>query len=154
MSDIELNYIYKEGILKSYVYIFDILLFSTITVLAGFIVSNWFNLYVNELDRNQKKLQIFFEIINELLLTMVTYFLLTYILPKLPSIVPNKNSIHLKHRSEAMIFLIAYAIITCQTKLNNKIVFLLNEEKDSERNIDDSIRNDFENCNNGFICAP
>ena len=156
--DVDLGYIFEAHPLKSILYTFDALLISTIFLLIGFSVSTFLNRRLTtDLDRNQKKVEVFFEIIAEGLLTIIFVMMALYLVPKLPSLVPDVPEKHLLQRVKAKDFLLTFAIISCQTKFQNKIRFLLNDDDDANEIVDEEIRADFRACPNngaGFVCVP
>ena len=54
-------------------------------------------------------------------------------------------------------FLLTFAIVACQTKFQDKIRFLLNDDDDADEIVNEEVRADFRACPNndaGFVCAP
>ena len=75
----------------------------------------------------------------------------------LPSLIPNVSQEHLLQRIKARDFLLTFSIVACQTKFQDKIRFLLNDNEDEKNIINEKIKEDFEDCPNnerGFVCAP
>lgn len=156
--DVNLGYIFNSPAPKAIFLTIDALLISSIFLLIGFSISTFINQRLTqELDRNQNKIEVFFEILGEGLLTTIFVMLSLYLIPMLPSLIPNVTQEHLLQRIKARDFLLTFAVIACQTKFQNKIRFLLNDDDDADEIINEEIRDDFRSCPNdgaGFICAP
>lgn len=155
--DVDLNYIFAANPITAIIITFDILLISTIFLLAGFAASTFINKRLTtELNRNEKKIEVFSEVVSEALITIVFVIMALYLLPQLPSIVPNITDEHLNQRIKAKDFLLTFAIVACQSKFQDKIRFLLNDDDDANEIINEEIRQDFVGCNNnnqGFVCV-
>lgn len=155
--DTDITYIFNSTPLKAISYALDTLLFSTLMLLVGFGASTFINQRLtNELDRSSSKIEIFFQIIAEALMTIIFVILALYLVPLLPSLIPNISTDHILQRTNAKDFLLTFAIISCQTKFQDKIRFLLNDDDDANEIIDEEIRADYISCpaGNGFVCVP
>ena len=157
-SDVNLDYIFEARPLKAIFLTFDALLISSVFLLVGFSASTFINQRLtNELDRTQKKIEVFFQILAEGLTTIIFVMLALYMVPRLPSLVPNVTQGHLMQRVKAKDFLLTFAIVACQTKFQDKIRFLLNDDDDADEIVNEEVRADFRACPNndaGFVCAP
>jgi hypothetical protein len=157
-NDVNLDYIFEARPLKAIFLTFDALLISSVFLLVGFSASTFINQRLtNELDRNQKKIEVFFQILAEGLTTIIFVMLALYMVPRLPSLVPNVTQGHLMQRVKAKDFLLTFAIVACQTKFQDKIRFLLNDDDDADEIVNEEVRADFRACPNndaGFVCAP
>tara|TARA_R110001632_G_scaffold67927_8_gene159533 strand:- start:1232 stop:1714 length:483 start_codon:yes stop_codon:yes gene_type:complete len=157
-NDVNLDYIFEARPLKAIFLTFDALLISSVFLLVGFSASTFINQRLtNELDRTQKKIEVFFQILAEGLTTIIFVMLALYMVPRLPSLVPNVTQGHLMQRVKAKDFLLTFAIVACQTKFQDKIRFLLNDDDDADEIVNEEVRADFRACPNndaGFVCAP
>ena len=157
-SDVNLNYIFEASPLKAIFLTFDALLISSIFLLIGFSASTFINQRITkELNINQKKVEVFFEILAEALVTIIFVMMALYLIPMLPSLIPNVSQEHLLQRIKAKDFILTFAIISCQTKFQDKIRFLLNDDDDADEIVNEEVRNDFRACPNnnaGFVCVP
>jgi len=156
--DIDIGYILNASFGRRLLLFTDLLIISSVFLLLGFTVSTFLNdKMTKDLDRDKEKIVIFFEILGEALATITFVILALYFVPKLPSIVPNIDEKHLIQRIKAKDFLLTFAIISCQTKFQNKIRYLLNDDDDANEILNEEIREDFTNCPNngaGFVCTP
>lgn len=156
--DVNLGYIFNSSAFKAISLSIDALLISGIFLLIGFSASTFINQRLtSELNRDQKKIEVFFEILAEGLVTIIFVMLALYLIPMLPSLIPNVSQEHLLQRIKAKDFLLTFAIISCQTKFQNKIRFLLNDDDDANEIVNEEIRTDFRACPNngaGFVCVP
>lgn len=157
-SDVNLGYIFEARPLRAIFLTFDALLISSVFLLIGFSASTFINQRITtELNRNQKKVKVFFEVLSEGLLTIIFVMLALYLIPMLPSLIPNVSQGHLLQRVKAKDFLLTFAIISCQTKFQDKIRFLLNDDDDADEIVNEEVRADFRACPNdgaGFVCVP
>tara|TARA_R110001599_G_scaffold50785_1_gene143085 strand:- start:478 stop:960 length:483 start_codon:yes stop_codon:yes gene_type:complete len=157
-SDVNLDYIFEARPLKAIFLTFDALLISSVFLLIGFGASTFINQRLTkELDRNQKKIEVFFQILAEGLTTIIFVMMALYMVPRLPSLIPNVTQDHLLQRIKAKDFLLTFAIVACQTKFQDKIRFLLNDDDDADEIVNEEVRTDFRACPNndaGFVCAP
>lgn len=156
--DVDIGYILNKNFWGRTLFLSDLLLISSVFLLTGFTVSTFLNNHMTrDLDRSKKKIVIFFEVLAEALVTIIFVVLALYFIPQLPSIIPNASEKHLIQRIKAKDFLLTFAVISCQSKFQNKIRFLLNDDDDAAEIINEEIREDFTNCPNngaGFVCVP
>lgn len=154
MDTLDLNYIFEASRIKAIFYYIDILLISSVFVLSGFAVSTYLNNRITRtLNRDNSKVTVFFQILSELLLTITIVTLLFYLLPKIPTIVYFPSKEHQNQRTFPQHFLLAFAVLSCQTKLQDKVAFLLNKDLDRTNRLQDEVNDNYENCPNGFTCA-
>lgn len=156
-NNLDINYIFESSRIKSIFYYADFLLISSVFLFSGFVLSTYINNRLTvDLNRNHSKGRVFFEILVELLLTATFVLLLFYFLPKLPTIVYFPNKAHYVQRNFGQHFLLAFAVLSCQTKLIDKIVFLMNDELDNDNQIQEEIIDDYKSCaaGKGFQCIP
>lgn len=132
----------------------DFILINWVYLFAGFILSSLINDVVTSLDRNKSKTLIFTEIAGELMITLTFFLYVSYLISKIPNIVPNITKKELKERSKFRDFLLVFAVLSTQLKLLDKIKYLFNDNYDERDQIDEQIRENFNNCPNGFTCAP
>jgi NhaP-type Na+/H+ or K+/H+ antiporter len=153
-----IEYILNSKPLNALFITFDIFLISLVFLLSGFTVSTFLNRNITrELDRSVPKLEIFFEVIAEALVTLVFVLLAMHFIPMLPSILPKPDPQHIHQRIRGKDFLLIFAIVSCQVRFQDKIRYLLNVEEDEKFIIDEKIRDDFFECPNnekGFVCKP
>ena len=87
---------------------------------------------VSELNRSQSTLRVFFEVISQAAMMIVTIFIILHFLPKLPSLVKNAPNEHMQFRLRGADILLAFAIVACELKFLDKLRYLYNEERDAE----------------------
>ena len=132
----------------------DFILINWVYLFTGFILSSLINDVVSKLDRNKSKVLIFTEISGELMITLTLFLYFSYFITKIPSIVPNLTNIEFRERSKFRDFLLVFAVMSTQLKLLDKIKYLFNDDYDNDEQINEQIRENFNNCPNGFTCAP
>jgi len=157
MGEDNLYYIFNSTPGRALFIFFDVMIISIVYLLVGFNFSTFLNLNLTRpLDRAKQKLEIFFEILIEALVTLILILLSMHFIPMLPTLLPFAEPTHLVQRLRGKDFLLIFSIVACQKRFQDKIRFLLNEEEDSEKILNKQIREDYENCpaSNGFVCKP
>ena len=132
----------------------DFIVISLVYLFSGLLISSLINESVTKLDREKGKYIIFLEITFELIITLIFYILVYYALSKLPPLVPNIEVKNFNQRGMFKDILLLFSILSTQLRLLSKLRFLFNDNFDEEAIVDEQIRENFNNCPNGFTCAP
>lgn len=125
--DMNLHFLREESYSRVFLYYFDALIVSLLYLFFGLGYSSFINKYIcKTLDKEDSKLNIFFESTGESLLIIIGIFILLFAIPKIPSIVPFPDKNHVKFRHMAEHVVLAFAIIFGHEKLFKKYTYLLN----------------------------
>ena len=105
----------------------DLFLFALLYLFVGLGTSYFLNRYTTtSLNRNQKKSEIFGEIVLEIIFTVVGLFIAVLILGNLPSIVKNPPTVHKLIRTWESSIILVFTVIVLQTKLTEKLIYVFN----------------------------
>lgn len=160
--ELNLKYLLEDTLFRGFLQSVDILIIALCFLLTGFVLSTILNDEMTKpLKRSEGKGKVFGEIIAESLLTMVLIIVILFLVPKIPSIVPQPTENHRRLRVRASDILISFAILSCQTRFQDKIRFLLQDQNDKVIQEDEDIRGNYNTCittkvspGNGFECVP
>lgn len=153
-TSFDLFYNWNKGAWPFILISLDFIVISLLYLYAGLLISSLVNDGTVTLDRSKGKPRILFEVSLELIITLTFYILAFYFMAKIPPIVPNIETKNINQRGMFKDFLLVFSILSTQLKLLDKIKFLFNDNYDERDQINEQIRENFNNCPNGFTCAP
>jgi len=153
-TSFDLFYNWNKGAWPFILISLDFIIVSWIYLYAGLLISSLINDGAPSLDRSKGKTRILVEVTVELTFTLTFYILAYYFLSKLPTIIPNIEPQNKRQRVMFRDFLLVFSILSTQLKLLDKIKYIFNDNYDERDQLDDQIRENFNNCPNGFTCAP
>jgi hypothetical protein len=149
------DYLSKCSYTKRLFLLIDILLVSLLTFLMGIVFSVTFDQEIfDQLNRKKSNTEVFFQILGDTSITIAAIYLILYLTPKIPCLVPNPPPEHISFRVRGSDVLIAFSIISCQLGYLDKLRYLYNELKDDEEALTEDVIGNFEICQKGETPLP
>jgi hypothetical protein len=123
----------KEPFYIKILWLIDWMFFCTLMLLLGIVIGSGVDKIPRNLDRNDSKIYVFVQVMGEILLILgAFFFVILFVLNKIPSIAPRVPSQHLFWKNYSGGFLLTLGLFLSNPTFADKIQYLLNSRSSDE----------------------